>query len=216
MRLARFEKDSGLEWGAVTDGGIVDLSDLVPPGWGSVHELLGADGRARLADCAARRAPGPSLQEARLAPFLPDPRRILCVGVNYPDRNAEYRDSSEAPSNPSLFIRFASSFVAHGAAMVRPRESRQLDYEGELAIVIGKPGRRIRREEALGHVAGVTIVNDGTVRDWTRHAKFNVTQGKNFDASGAIGPWMVTIDEVPSLGELRVQTKVNGELRQDD
>jgi 5-carboxymethyl-2-hydroxymuconate isomerase len=150
------------------------------------------------------------------APFLPDPEKIICVGVNYRNRNEEYRDGSELPKYPSLFFRAPTSFAAHEAPLVRPSESSQLDYEGELAIVIGKGGRRIARERALSHIAGLTLLNEGTLRDWVRHAKFNVTQGKNFDSSGSIGPWMVTADDFDGFGDIPVQTRVNGELRQDD
>jgi 5-carboxymethyl-2-hydroxymuconate isomerase len=100
--------------------------------------------------------------------------------------------------------------------LLRPRESDQLDYEGELVIVIGKGGRRIAKQDAAGHIAGLTLMNEGTIRDWVRHAKFNVTQGKNFDGSGAIGPWIVTADEIGAFDSLELQTRVNGEVRQDD
>jgi 2-keto-4-pentenoate hydratase/2-oxohepta-3-ene-1,7-dioic acid hydratase in catechol pathway len=168
-----------------------------------------------LADSASQR-PDIDLQEVRYAPFLPDPEKIICVGVNYRNRNEEYRDGSEAPKYPSLFIRAPTSFTAHGAPLVRPRESQQLDYEGEIVVVVGQGGRRIPREEALSHIAGLTLMNEGTIRDWVRHAKFNVTQGKNFDSSGSIGPWVVTADEFDSIDNLPIQTRVNGELRQDD
>lgn len=106
--------------------------------------------------------------------------------------------------------------MGHGRNLIRPPESLQLDYEGEIAIIIGKAGRRIPEGDAESHIAGLTCVNEGTIRDWTKHGKFNVTQGKNFDASGAIGPWMVTADEFRGYDNLRVTTRVNGELRQDD
>jgi 2-keto-4-pentenoate hydratase/2-oxohepta-3-ene-1,7-dioic acid hydratase in catechol pathway len=144
------------------------------------------------------------------------PEKIICVGVNYPDRNEEYKDGSTAPPNPSLFPRFARSFVGHGDALTRPLVSSQLDYEGEVVIVIGKPGRHISEGDALTHVDALCLCNEGTVRDWVRHAKFNVTQGKNFDGSGAIGPWLVPYIEESQIADIRLTTKVNGELRQDD
>ena len=156
------------------------------------------------------------MRDFTFAPFLPDPEKIICVGVNYHNRNEEYRDGSELPKFPSLFFRAPRSFVAHGDAIWRPAESEQLDYEGEIAIVIGKPGRRIPRAGAHAHIGGFTCMNEGTIRDWLRHGKFNVTQGKNFEHTGAIGPWMVTPDEVGALDRLRVTTRVNGEVRQDD
>ena len=147
---------------------------------------------------------------------IPDAPRILCVGVNFPDRNAEYKDGSDQPKHMSLFPRFASGFVGHDRPLIRPPESHQLDYEGEVAIVIGKPGRRIAAEDAYDHIAALTLCNEGTIRDWVRHAKFNVTQGKNWDSSGAMGPWLVPFTDPAQLDAARIVTRVNGEIRQDD
>jgi 5-carboxymethyl-2-hydroxymuconate isomerase len=113
-----------------------------------------------------------------------------------------------------VFVRFPASFVAHGEPLVRPPETKQFDYEGEIALVIGKRGRRIARGEALSHLFGYTIANEGTAREWTRHGKFNVTQGKNFDRSGSLGPWIVTADAI--AGPMRLETRVNGQERQND
>ncbi|HWI87678.1 MAG TPA: fumarylacetoacetate hydrolase family protein [Sphingomicrobium sp.] len=203
-------------WAAVTEDGAVDLSPLIGTQQGAIRNYLAADSITRITDFTASRAADIATDELSFAPLLPDPEKIICVGVNYHNRNEEYRDGSEAPKYPSLFLRTPGSLTAHEAPLVRPRESEQLDYEGEIAIVIGKGGRRIPREDALGHIAGLTLMNEGTLRDWVRHAKFNVTQGKNFDASGAIGPWMVTADEFEGFDRLTLQTRVNGELRQDD
>jgi len=136
--------------------------------------------------------------------------------VNYPDRNAEYKDGKDAPPNPSLFIRFARSFTGHDAPLIRPPESPQLDYEGEIVIVIGKGGRRISQADALDHIAALTLCNEGTIRDWVRHAKFNVTQGKNFDRAGAIGPWLVRYRDESQIADIQLETIVNGEVRQSD
>ncbi len=144
------------------------------------------------------------------------PGKIFCVGVNYPNRNEEYRDNSDQPPYPSLFMRTPESFVGHNEPILRPPESGQLDYEGESALVIGKSGRRIPETQALDHIVGITCANDGTIRDWIRHGKFNVTQGKNFDRSGAIGPWMTTLDEFDDVNDLALTTRVNGEIRQHD
>jgi len=131
---------------------------------------------------------------------LPSPGKIFCIGVNYGGRNAEYRPDEgagqDAPTKPSVFVRFPSSFTGHGHDLVRPPESPQLDYEGEIVAVIGTGGRRIPRSQARQHIAGLALGNEGTIRDWVRHAKFNVTQGKNWDSSGSIGPWMTTLDEI--------------------
>ncbi len=143
-------------------------------------------------------------------------QKIVCIGVNYANRNAEYKDNSNLPKYPSVFLRYLDSFVGHQQNMVRPPESNKLDYEGEIVIIIGKGGRRIPKESALDHIAGLTLMNEGTLRDWVRHAKFNVTQGKNFDKSAVLGPWMMTADEVQDYTNLDIQTKVNGEIRQND
>jgi 2-keto-4-pentenoate hydratase/2-oxohepta-3-ene-1,7-dioic acid hydratase in catechol pathway len=181
-----------------------------------IHDHLSRDKLLRLADFAAGRPADRPADDLRYAPFLPEPRKIICVGVNYTNRNEEYRDGSDLPNYPSLFMRSPTSFTGHESPLVRPRESEQLDYEGELVLVIGSGGRRIRRGQALSHVAGVTLMNEGTIRDWVRHAKFNVTQGKNFDGTGSVGPWMVTSDEIGTFDDMAIQTRVNGELRQDD
>ncbi|MBC7314493.1 MAG: fumarylacetoacetate hydrolase family protein, partial [Rhizobium sp.] len=126
----------------------------------------------------------------------------------------------EAPPNPSLFIRFPRSFTGHDRPLIRPPESEQLDYEGEIVIVIGpaggKSGRRIAEADALSHIAALSLCNEGTIRDWVRHAKFNVTQGKNFDRSGSIGPWLVPFTDESQIADIRLETRVNGEVRQSD
>ncbi len=160
--------------------------------------------------------PGIAQSHIQLRPTLFEPEKIFCVGVNYADRNEEYKDGSSAPAYPSLFMRTASTFVGHGQHLLKPAISEQFDYEGEIVLVIGKEGRRIAREHALEHIAGLCIANEGTVRDWLRHGKFNVTQGKNFEASGSIGPWMTLLRDPAQLQNLHLQTWVNDELRQDD
>jgi 2-keto-4-pentenoate hydratase/2-oxohepta-3-ene-1,7-dioic acid hydratase in catechol pathway len=156
------------------------------------------------------------LADVTLLPPITTAEKYFCIGVNYANRNAEYKDGSEAPKNPSVFMRSRESFVGHGQFIERPPESHQLDYEGEIVVIIGKEGRRIKRENARDHIAGLCVMNEGTLRDWVRHAKFNVTQGKNFEKSGALGPWMVPLTDDIDLKNLQIQTRVNGELRQDD
>lgn len=149
------------------------------------------------------------------------PWKIFCIGVNYGGRASEYDDSSYA-SYPSVFARFPDSFTGHDRPLLRPPESPKLDYEGEIVAGIGRGGRRIPVAEARDHIVGLTIGNEGMIRDWVRHAKFNVTQGKNWTSSGAIGPWITTLDEVfgpggvDDLEDLRLTTTVNREVRQDD
>jgi 2-keto-4-pentenoate hydratase/2-oxohepta-3-ene-1,7-dioic acid hydratase in catechol pathway len=212
MKLLSFEHAGRRRFGAVAGEGVVDLSDT----HASLRAALEAGALEQLRALAATRAPALSLADIGFLIPVPDAEKILCVGVNYVNRNAEYRDGSGQPKYPSLFPRFPGSFVGHGGDLLRPPESSQLDYEGEIVLVIGRGGRRIARVQAAAHVAGLTIMNEGTIRDWTRHGKFNVTQGKNWDASGAIGPWIATPDELPAFDALRVTTRVNGEVRQDD
>lgn len=158
--------------------------------------------------------PDHAIADVTLLPPIAAGTKILCVGVNYPERNAEYKDGTEAPKYPSLFVRFPSSFVGHGQPIVRPPESVQLDYEGEIVIVIGRRGRRIVEARAHEHIFGLTLMNEGSVRDWIRHGKFNVTQGKNFERTGAIGPGIVPLSAATPLDDLQLITRVNGEERQ--
>jgi 2-keto-4-pentenoate hydratase/2-oxohepta-3-ene-1,7-dioic acid hydratase in catechol pathway len=214
MRLASYRHGGRNGYGIVAGEAVIDLSRRLPQHAG-VRELLRADAleAARLATDAE---PDFALADVGLLPPVVDPGKILCVGVNYANRNAEYKDNSSEAQYPSLFYRSIHSFVGAGESLVRPPESEQLDYEGEIVLVIGVGGRRIPEERALGHVAGYMLANEGTIRDWLRHGKFNVTQGKNFDKSGSLGPWMVTSDEIDAEKPLHLTTRINGELRQDD
>ena len=219
MKLASFKVRGRDSFGAVigegSGEGVVDLKTRLAPQFTSVLDLL-RDGGLDFAREVVHgvRADFP-LREVEFLPPVLNPEKILCVGVNYANRNADYGEA-EAPKYPSLFYRAPGSLVGHLAGIVRPKESEQLDYEGEIALVIGRAGRRIAAAQALDHVAGATLCNEGTVRDWTRHGKFNVTQGKNWDASGSIGPWLVTADEIDLVKPLRITAKVNGEITQDD
>jgi 2-keto-4-pentenoate hydratase/2-oxohepta-3-ene-1,7-dioic acid hydratase in catechol pathway len=216
VKLARLEVADKAIWAAIGDNGAVDLTTVVGSDPRAIHRHLSPEKLEQLAEFAAGRRADYAPDELTYSPLLPEPQKIICVGVNYTNRNEEYRDGSELPKYPSLFLRTPTSFTGHDSPLVRPGESEQLDYEGELVLVIGNGGRRIPRNEALGHIAGVTLMNEGTVRDWVRHAKFNVTQGKNFDRTGSVGPWMVTSDELGTFDGMAIQTRVNGELRQDD
>jgi len=215
-RFVSFTRDGCAGWGFETDAGIVDLSRRYGQRWPSLREVVAAHALAGLADeCAGLAADFPASEISYDIP-IPRPEKIVCVGVNYPDRNEEYKDGQQAPGNPSLFVRFPRSFVGHGRPLTRPPESDQLDYEGEIALVIGTSGRRIPEVRALDHVAGLTLCNEGTIRDWVRHAKFNVTQGKNFDGSGSMGPWLVPFSGEGQVADIALETRVNGEVRQRD
>jgi 2-keto-4-pentenoate hydratase/2-oxohepta-3-ene-1,7-dioic acid hydratase in catechol pathway len=215
-RLASFSIDGSIKYGAVVDGGIVDLSARYAKDYPTLREVIAAGALRRLLDEAAQHAPDLSLDAIAWLPPIASPEKIICIGVNYPDRNEEYKDGQAAPKFPSMFMRTPRSFVGHQTQLVRPRASNQLDYEGELVLVIGKPGRHIPESSALDHIAAVTLCNEGTIRDWVRHAKFNVTQGKNFDSTGSLGPWLVPYRNEADIADIRLTTRVNGEVRQDD
>jgi 2-keto-4-pentenoate hydratase/2-oxohepta-3-ene-1,7-dioic acid hydratase in catechol pathway len=203
-------------YGVVLDDGFVDLSARHGLQWPTLREVVEAGALRRLGEEGSGLSPDFALSEIRYDIPVPNPEKIICVGVNFPDRNEEYKDGKEAPPNPSLFPRFPRSFVGHNVPLTRPPESPQLDYEGEVVLVIGKGGRRIVEADALDHVAALTLCNEGTIRDWVRHAKFNVTQGKNFDGTGSIGPWLVPYVDESQLADIALTTHVNGELRQSD
>ena len=215
MRFATVRAEGRQLYGAVVEGGFVALSDGFPE-WPTLREVIAADGLGALEAAAQGRAVTHPDGRFDWEIPIPAPEKIICVGVNFPDRNAEYKDGQEAPPNMSLFIRFPRSFTGHGQALIRPPETPQLDYEGEIAVVIGKGGRRIAEDDALDHIAALTLCNEGTLRDWVRHAKFNVTQGKNWDRSGAMGPWIVPFKDHAQITDVHLQTRVNGEVRQDD
>ena len=215
-RIATYSVDGKTRYGAVTDGGIVDLSARHGQRYPTLREVIAEGALMRLAEDAAGHDADQPLDAITWLPPIPAPEKIICIGVNYPDRNAEYKDGQDAPKFPSMFMRTPRSFVGHEAPLVRPRASLQLDYEGELVLVIGKAGRHIAEAGALDHIAAVTLCNEGTIRDWVRHAKFNVTQGKNFDSTGSLGPWLVPYTDEADIADIRLTTRVNGETRQDD
>jgi 2-keto-4-pentenoate hydratase/2-oxohepta-3-ene-1,7-dioic acid hydratase in catechol pathway len=215
-KFVSFSTAKGPGYGLVTAKGVIDLSARHGHVWPTLREVIEAGALGRLADEASTLEPDLAISDIRYEIPIPAPEKIICVGVNFPDRNAEYKDGQAAPANPSLFIRFPRSFTGHEQALVRPPESPQLDYEGEIVIVIGKSGRRIAEAEALDHIAALSLCNEGTIRDWVRHAKFNVTQGKNFDRTGSIGPWLVPFTDEAQLADIGLQTRVNGEVRQQD
>ena len=215
-RIATYSVGGKTTYGAIVDGGMVDLSARHGKDYPTLREVIAASALTKLAEDAAARSPDHALDAITWLPPIPQPEKIICIGVNYPDRNAEYKDGSDAPKYPSMFMRTPRSFVGHNTPLVRPRASPQLDYEGEVVIVIGKAGRHIPQPAALDHIAAITLCNEGTIRDWLRHAKFNVTQGKNFDGTGSLGPWLIPYVAEAQIADIRLTTRVNGELRQDD
>jgi 5-carboxymethyl-2-hydroxymuconate isomerase len=213
MRFLTFSANDRHSWGAATEKGIIDLGARFG---GSLQQVIQDDTLAAMRERAAGLDADIDPADIRYLPPIASPEKIACIGVNYANRNSEYRDDSEDPRWPSLFMRTIDSFTGHDQPLWRPPESHQLDYEGEIVLVIGKAGHRIPQDAALAHIAGLTLMNEGTLRDWVRHAKFNVTQGKNFVHSGSIGPWLVSADEFAGYDQLTLSTRVNGERRQHD
>ncbi|HKO72888.1 MAG TPA: fumarylacetoacetate hydrolase family protein [Bradyrhizobium sp.] len=215
-RIATFSIDGVTKYGGIVEDGVVDLSARFGKELPTLREAIAAGALMKIAEDAASRPADHTLHAITWLPPIPAPEKIICIGVNYPDRNAEYKDGQDAPKYPSMFLRVPRSFVGHQTPLVRPRASSQLDYEGELVLVIGKAGRHIPESTALDHIAAITLCNEGTIRDWVRHAKFNVTQGKNFDSTGSLGPWLVPYTNEAQIADIRLTTRVNGETRQDD
>lgn len=214
MKLASYRFRGREAYGAVIGDGIVDLKARLPK-YPTLLDLFRAGALEEVKGSLAGARADVPLAEAELLPPLHAPEKMLCIGINYANRNKDY-NFEDAPKYPSIFYRAPASLVGSGQNLLIPHESDQLDYEGEIAIVIGKGGRRIARDNARGHIAGITLCNEGTIRDWIRHGKFNVTQGKNWDATGSIGPWIVTTDEIDVVKPLHLTVKLNGTVTQDD
>ncbi|ANO50522.1 fumarylacetoacetate hydrolase family protein [Woeseia oceani] len=206
MRLVSYESNGSAAYGAVIEGGIVNLSRQMGSEYPGLASILETQlDRAR--DIVASASPDVSLDDITFLPVIPRPSKILLAAVNYADHMKEAnRDHTE---NPVLFIRLADSQTGHRQAIIRPRVSERLDYEGELALVIGKPGRHILQDDAMLHVAGYSCYNDASVRDWQRHTS-QFTAGKNFASTGAFGPWLVTSDEIKDPFNLDLMTRING------
>jgi 2-keto-4-pentenoate hydratase/2-oxohepta-3-ene-1,7-dioic acid hydratase in catechol pathway len=215
MRFMTFRTGGAARFGVVKGDGVVDLTARCGGEFADLKAVVAADALARVGALADAAAPDHGLDAVEFLPPIERPGKIICVGINYAKRNAEYGDAGPQQPYPNLFMRTPESLVGHRGAIIRPHVSEMLDYEIEIGLVIGRAGRYIAKDRALGHVAGVTIVNEGTLRDWLVHAKLNVTQGKNFDASGAIGPWIETAQLKPDY-RFALRTWVNDELRQDD
>jgi 2-keto-4-pentenoate hydratase/2-oxohepta-3-ene-1,7-dioic acid hydratase in catechol pathway len=211
MRFATFQTEGAPSWGLIEGEEAVDLGAALRGRYPDLKSAIAADALDEVAAAAAG-APRHPLSAITWLPVLPNPDKILCVGLNYEMHRKE--TGRAEVDHPTIFARFANSQIGHGADIVRPRLSHELDFEGELALIIGKPGRHIAREDAFGHVAGYACYNDGSVRDFQRHTH-QFTPGKNFPGTGAFGPWMMTPDELGALDGLRLQTRVNGEIVQD-
>jgi 2-keto-4-pentenoate hydratase/2-oxohepta-3-ene-1,7-dioic acid hydratase in catechol pathway len=213
MRLASFERNGRPGFGVVTGGGIVDASARLRGKPRGLREALAAGALPELARLTSA-SPDFGLDDVALAPPIPDAAaKLLCVGINYLPHIREM--GRERPDKPVIFVRFVDSIVGHDRPLLKPRESEQFDYEGELAVVIGKRARRVSRERALDYVAGYSCFNDGSIRDFQRHSG-QFTPGKNFHASGSFGPWLVTTDEIPDPRKLALTTRLNGAVMQNE
>ena len=211
MKLMSYRRAGKEGYGVVRDGGIVDLGARIGGEFPTLQSAIAGLALSRI-EAEAEKAPDFALGEVEAMFPITAPEKILCIGRNYRGYHEVQQDGG--PEWPSVFPRFPSSFAAHGEPILKPRESDQLDFEGELGVVIGKAGRRIPEDRAMDYIAGYTVINEGSVRDWQSRGTQNCP-GKNFYRAGAIGPWMATADEVGDIGDLRIRTRVDGELRQD-
>lgn len=211
MKFASFEVNGAESWGLIDGEQAVDLGALLRDRFPDLKSAIAAGTLTELASLAGNAARYPVASIIWL-PVIPNPDKILCIGLNYENHRLETGRSEV--ENPTVFGRFANSQTGHLANIIRPRVSKDLDFEGELAVIIGKPGRYIARKDAWNHIAGYACYNEGSVRDFQRHTH-QFTPGKNFPQTGAFGPWMVTPDEAGDLAPLRLQTRLNGQVVQE-
>lgn len=211
MRVISFEHRGGASFGLFTDGGIVDCGARLAGEFSDLRAVLSADALGRL---KAMEADAADFSEDEIAylPVVPNASKLLCVGINYVAHIKE--TGREVPTHPVLFTRFSDTVVGHEQAMIRPRVSTDFDYEGELAVIIGKRARHVARSDAMNYIAGYSCFNEGSIRDFQRHT-IQFTAGKNFYKSGGFGPWMVTTDEQPDPTAFHLQTRLNGKVLQD-
>lgn len=210
MKLMSYVTPRRASFGLVQGERVFDLPERL--GCADLRSALRAGALSRIDGLGLGATADFHLTELVFLPVVPEPRRIVCVGLNYLAHRLEGRHQAEA-SAPVLFLRLPESQVGHGQPMRCPRESHQFDFEAEVAVVIGKPGRRIAEGDALSHVAGLSCYNDGSVRDW-QLATGQWTPGKNFPATGAFGPWLVTPDELPPDRVLSLVCRLNGQEMQ--
>ncbi len=208
MKIVSFEHRGARSWGVVDGERITDLGSHGPQ---SLTTALREGGLMDISAAAAGSTSTVALTDVRLLPPVPDPSKILCVGLNYRAHATEMGRTKSA--RPTIFMRHADTLVGHEQPIVRPRQSTQLDYEGELAVVIGSPTRHVDADRATEHIAGYTCFNDGSVRDFQYHSS-QFTAGKNFPATGACGPWIVTRDELTDLTGRQIRTRLNGQVVQ--
>jgi 2-keto-4-pentenoate hydratase/2-oxohepta-3-ene-1,7-dioic acid hydratase in catechol pathway len=211
MKLMSFAVGDKQTYGVATDDGVIDMGPRIGDTLPKIKAVLDGWALDTVAEAAAGASADYGFDEVEFRPVVPRPGKIVCVGLNYEDHRIE--TGREPSGYPALFPRYADSQVGHNRPMILPRNSDKFDYEGELAVIMGKTSRHISRDHALAHVAGYACYNDGSIRDWQRHTH-QFLPGKNFEATGAFGPWMVTTDEIPDPGNLTLTTRLNGEQMQ--
>ena len=212
MKLCSFTHDGVDGFGLVKDDQVIDLTkSLEDKGVTDLRSLIEGDQIKNCEEIAKSPLPSYSINDIEFRPVIPNPGKILCVGLNYHSHQVETQNPEY--EYPMFFSRYPESQVGHLQPLLKPRESDKLDYEGELAAIIGKPGRRIKQDDALSHVAGYSCYNEGSVRDWQRHTP-QFLPGKSFAGTGPFGPWMVTTDEIPDPSQLKLETRYNGQTVQ--
>lgn len=211
MKLLSFRIGGEASFGAFAEGRVLDLNKALGGRYADLRAVLRAGALDEVRRAVREGGESYAVEEIEFLPVIPNPPKIICIGINYDTHRAE--GGREPPTKPFVFARFANSQVGDGEPMMIPRESAKFDYEGEIAIVIGKRGRRIAPSDAWDHIAGYAPYNDGSVRDWQRHSPQWVP-GKNFVGTGAFGPWMATRDEIADNQELHLTTRLNGQVMQ--
>lgn len=210
MKIASYEAAGAASWGLVQDEQVIDVGAVLGDAYPHLEDVLAAGALGQI-EAAVPQAPVLALSQVRFAPLVSRPGKIFCVGHNYESHRQE--TGRDKVGHPSIFLRFADTLTGHAAPIICPLESDSLDYEGELAVIVGRGGRRIAEQAAMDHVAGFAPSNDASVRDWQWHTQ-QFTPGKNFPDTCALGPWMVTPDEIKDLGAVTVTTRLNGEVMQ--
>jgi 2-keto-4-pentenoate hydratase/2-oxohepta-3-ene-1,7-dioic acid hydratase in catechol pathway len=211
MKLTSFRTAAGRSWGVIAETGVIDVGIVLGARYPDLKSAIAAHALEEI-DKAAASAPRHPQATIDWLPPIPNPTKILCIGLNYETHRKETGRPDAA--YPTIFARFADTQIGHRANIIRPHVSTALDYEGELAVIIGRGGRYIAAENAMGHVAGYACYNDATLRDWQRHTH-QFTPGKNFPGTGAFGPFLLTSDVVPDYRAFHLRTRVNGEVVQE-
>lgn len=208
MKICSYLLENGVaSYGVYAEDSIYGASDELRTKYKTLRDVLAADALAELADSAAG-SPAYLASSVTMLPPIPRPDKIICIGLNYMSHIKE--TGREKPKYPSIFNRYPDSVLGHCATLVRPKVSEQFDFEGELAVIIGKPARHVRKEDALKYVAGYSCFNDGSIRDFQRHTS-QFFSGKSFEGSGSMGPYLVSADEIENLDDLMLETRLNGE-----